>query len=150
MKSLKREFANLLFVVLLPALLVCIFPFDAVGFRSSWTPGKHSLCVEFVELSAEAEAEALQRAKASWQMEKGTRDDWHVQLRLEDLPGDGDAAPAIAFAIPNARKPTEVEYRLPAYLPSSGAKSPRILRGSGFETESPAFSREELLEINER
>ncbi len=150
MRSFKRELANLLFVVLLPTMLICVFPFDAVGFRSSWTPERRSLCVEFVELSAEDEVKALQRAKTSWQMEKGTRDDWRVQLRLEDLPDGEGAAPAIAFASPVVWKPTKVDYRLPAYLPSSGAKSPRMLRGGGEETESPAFSREELLEINER
>ncbi len=150
MKIIKREIINLILVALLPSLLVCAFPLESLQFQASKNNYEPSVYVAFIELSGDGEANALRQARTSWQMKKGTKKDWRVRLRLEDLP-EGEYQIS-QFVLANPTSATQyMYYDFPPYSPSYKSALPRILRGTDSKTLTlPTFSREELLKLNER
>ena len=64
MRSIRQELISVAAVISVPAALIAIFPYGAIGFKAVPRPKASKPSAAFVRLTAAEEAEALKAAKA--------------------------------------------------------------------------------------
>ena len=151
MRPIRQEILSVATVLVVPAALLAVFPYGAVGFKASTLQAASSPSVAFVHLTAEEEAEALKAAKASWQADSASGRGMRAYLPLSELPEEGPNGPILDDSVwtwlRTALAP--VEYGTPAWKPSAAAGEPEKIAAGEEEPASPAFSKEELLNIGD-
>ena len=151
MRSIRQEVLSVAAVLAVPAALMAIFPYGAVGFKA--IPGRMASkpSAAFVRLTAEEEAEALKAAKTSWQADSASDRGMRAYLPLGELPEDGPSGPILGGGVWTGLRSASapVEYGAPTWSPSSAANKPGKIEIGEENRPAPAFSREELLKMDE-
>ena len=150
MTALWRELRSVLAVGTLTAGVVAAFPISALDFKARSVPVDFEASAAFVRLTAEEEDSVLKAAKTTWQDESSAMQRMRVRLPLGDLPEEDmsrtpDPAAPVGLSSPS---PEPIPYRLPAYRPSSAAQPASRLAPEPEVRPLPAFSRDELLQLN--
>ena len=151
MRSIKQELLSVVAVLAAPAALMAIFPYGAVSFKAVPRQASSEPSAAFVHLTSEEEAEALKAAKTSWQADAASDRGMRAYLPLGELPEDGHSGPILGeggwAGLRSA--PAPVEYGTPTWSPSSAAGNPDKIDAEAEESPAPAFSKEELLRMEE-
>lgn len=146
-RSVRQELVSLALLLAIPVALAIGFPYASIGFRAKPETAASVPHCAFVELSEKQERAALVAARSAWQVDaRGVRG-----MRLE-LSG-GELPPTPMARVLPTRTADAADRRLPGYVPnllppSVGAVAPVRLSASEEEPTMPAFSREELLQID--
>ena len=151
MKSIRQELVSLAAVLVTPAALVAVFPYGVVGFKAIPRQAASKPSAAFVRLTAEEEAEALKAAKASWQAGSSSDMGMRAYLPLGELPEDGQSGPILDDSIWTWLRTVQapVEYGTPTWSPSCAADAPAKIAAEAEVPHVPAFSKEELLKMEE-
>ncbi len=148
MKSRRSDAVALLTVLAVPLSVAWVFPYSAIGYRLPQAKPARPAFAALVSLSAVAEQAAVKAAKTSWR----NGDDGVVHLRpdleLGELP-ESQPVPVMPISSRvSAPLPPPLKPGRSAYLPSLAAPPPAIIRPDAASSPEPAFSRQEMLEIN--
>jgi hypothetical protein len=148
-RQLRNDIYSLLLLLAVPAALLPVFPFSAIGYEAaSGGFASASAACAFVRLDARAERAALAAARAAWQHGTGNIRSLRADLSAGALP----SAPVVDVIRGRTRRaysPGSELYR-PSLLPPSLAAPPpaRIAVESDTAPEAAAFPREELLKLD--
>ena len=151
MRSIRQELISVAAVISVPAALIAIFPYGAIGFKAVPRPKASKPSAAFVRLTAAEEAEALKAAKASWQVDAAADRGMRAYLPLGELPEDVPSEPILDGEVWTVLRsaPAPVEYGTPTWSPSFAADKPEKIEIGEEMRPAPAFSREELLKMEE-
>lgn len=129
--------------------VVMIFPFKAIFFKPSAQKSSPSFPVAFVRLTAEQEESAVRAAKTAWLAGSGLRDRMTARLSLGDLP-EREMGPILGEEniLPKASSIPMVQWPKRPFSPSMAAQPPAPLAASQQESVPPAFSKNELLQLD--
>ena len=130
--------------------VTAIFPRRAVGFVASG-PRPAEPSAAFVELTEDEEDEAVKAAKTAWLASGGRRGRGAGVLSLGALP-ETESGPILGgeLLLPPAKEPRPVEWGKSAWRPSAAAPAPQPIPSDARARPEPAFSRAELLSIENR
>lgn len=147
-RRFRYELYMLALVFLVPASLVAVFPYDAIGFALTADVAAEEPSCAFVTLSDEEAEEALNESRAYWKVDaKGARG---MRLDLSESDVMEDVADSVLSFDERRRlpPPKPVRYAAPPLPPSLAAPPASQLKGHtrpvAMSTET--FSREELLD----
>lgn len=149
-RQLRNDVYSLLLLLAVPAALLPVFPFSAVGYEAaSGDFGSASADCAFVRLDDRAERAALAAARAAWQHGSGNVRSLRADISAGALP-DAPAVDVIRERTRRAYSPGSGLYR-PSLLPPTLAAPPpaRIAVETGGAPEAEAFPREELLKLDQ-
>ena len=146
MRSVRSELSTLAAVMVVPACVVAIFPYEALRFRPAEKLSR-SASLASVELSPETRRQAMRTARTSLRDEgNGVR--WMRADLSYDLLPDDPRRPVLTDSL--RAKPAELPLvscgRTP-YLPSQCAAPAAKIAPDGESDAQQAFSRQELLKI---
>ena len=148
MKRFGRELASLCTVLAISAAIVSVFPYGAIGFKAR-PPSAPTPAAAFITLSPDEEAAAMRAAKTSW---KGDADSClrvRADLSFGELPTTREES--VLGVGERSRPPRfrDVGWTPPPFLPSQAASPLRPIPPGDAPKEAPAFSREELLSLDQ-
>ena len=130
------------------AAVAAIFPRRAVGFAAA-DPRPAEPSAAFVVLTEDEEDEAVRAAKTAWLASGGRRG--RGGLPLGALP-EMESGPILGgeVLLPPAKEPRPVEWGKSAWRPSADAPAPKPIPDDARAKPESAFSRAELLSIENR
>ena len=130
------------------AAVAAIFPRRAVGFAAA-DPRPAEPSAAFVVLTEDEEDEAVRAAKTAWLASGGRRGGGGLPLGA--LP-EMESGPILGgeVLLPPAKEPRPVEWGKSAWRPSAAAPAPQPIPSDARARPEPAFSRAELLSIENR
>lgn len=149
MKSVGSEMASMITVLSIPVIIGLIFPWKALGFKSSDRCRQSAVISKFVNLSEENERDAVRRARYSWRGDVGDVMRMHVDMTFDDLP-DMKNEPVLTLGKSlKAKEMPRMEYTIPEYLPRRASMATMKLEDEGSieSDEGFVFSKEEMLKI---
>lgn len=145
--KLFTEASRVVLVASVPAVLMSIFPYKAIGFRAEKRAEtrRTGMC-RFVKLTAEEETDALNAARAAWATDASNLRRIRLELMGEELPDYGGGE-LLGYESPTERR-ERVRF-VPEMLPESlGAGEPAAIKAEEKQPEPAlAFPREEMLKL---
>lgn len=150
-KRLVDEFRALILALIMPAVMVVLFPYSALNWKAEDRGGpRHSFCA-FVTLSPEEEAAALEAARSAWRTDLKGVANLRADLSVAAIPEE--TREPVASRLPPSRQCGIVGAVDLTALPPSRAAGPaeKIVaerpdeRGPG---ENRGFTRDELLKLD--
>ena len=143
----RREMTTMFLVLLVPAVVLSVFPFASVGFKASTASSSLPARAAFVVLTEEQEKAALASARTSWQGDSGVRR-LRADLSVGELP-ETDLKPVLDVRErPSHVSILPVAYPAGPFVPSAAAGRPKRIGVTKGEPRPVAFSREDLLKID--
>lgn len=148
-RRLRYELYLLALVMVVPAALVAVFPYDAVGFRPAATRTEPEASCAFVHLT-EAEAErALDESRAYWRVDTRGARNLRLELSEADAPEEETGAVLSIVERKRPRLAPPRGPRVPALPPSLAAAAPAALAADVTPAKAAdAFPREEMLDVS--
>lgn len=145
--KLVTEVSRLALAASVPAVLLAIFPYKAIGFKAAAGQGeaRRGRC-RFVKLTAEDERKALNAARASWATDASNLRRIRLELMESELP---EYASGEMLGYEKRETKGETVRFTPEMLPESlGAGAPAEIKAEERKGgKEPAFPREELLKL---
>ena len=149
-KPLRQEIYFLLLVLSIPAAVVAMFPYGAIGFGASPVVSRLPASCSFTTLGPDEEAAALAAARSP---RKGSHErvrSMYLNLSDPDLPEEGPMPVSDVSRRSRPRAPEMGRIAKPPLPATLAAPAPgRIEAGSGAGAEvHETFSREDMLKID--
>lgn len=148
MTPLWRELRSILTVGSLTAGVALAFPLSALDFKPRTVPAEAEASAAFVHLTPEEEDLILLAAKATWQDETSAMQRMRVRWSLGDLPEEESPRLLEVSVRQPIAEPEPIAYVPRGFSPSSAAPAPAHLAAEPETKPAPAFSRQELLDLN--
>ena len=148
-RHLRHEIYSLGLVMLAPALVLLAFPFNAIEWKAQSNENTTPASCAFVSLSADETDEAIESARSSIKTANDSSRLWEIDFSLDifdDAP-HGGVSDISSRLKPAPASPAKCDILpLPRTL---AAPSPvKIQSDTPIPAPKPAFSREELLDID--
>lgn len=148
-RRMRNELFSLAVAVAVPALLLAVFPRDALNpLAAATTDAPRGSCA-FVTLTPDQERAILASARTSWQRDRGATRQMRIDLFADSLP----TIPPRPVIDLEARVRTDrgalAPYAADPLPPTLAAPPPATIAPQPDANKTvPAFSREELLHLN--
>ena len=146
--DLAHELLRQCTVFAVPLAVAAVFPRAAIGFKAADASEAGAAFVSFVNLSDEAEREAVKSAKSPLRGETSRVRRLRADLSFGELPEEPVRPVLSEPALPPAPTPAPLVFGTPRFRPSPAALPPEQLPAADVSAPAPAFPRETLLKLD--